>query len=385
MTIVGRDRFMAVIYHRSMSPMQDGTQLLGYSIIDGVNGTSIATGDVSALSPGASLTWAGFTESCALTVMDSDGMLSLLARPNNELSSIGNWVPFLDTVGLKKSISDNFWPVEVNGGRLVCVLLRGGKQHPDASRKPVTTTLKLRMPMATCLSMKSGVEEEASVRANIALDQRKLYDDVLVSEGKMDAEDIEEEYDVMCRQVDKITLKLFNTFVTARKVERALDLANRFHIEKTFDIAVMAADRMNLGRLCEKLEEMKNQKFPPLDADFGDEGSYDSGMDERRSDSFDDKPKITSRQQLAEMQRISPDALHTPQKGRSGHSTDEDSPPAESLKRKFDDDNFNKSTKRRANPFAKKRFESPAKGIMKFASPSRPTLSKARSRPNVRR
>jgi hypothetical protein len=194
-TIVGRDRFMAVIYHRSMSPMQDGTQLLGYSIIDGVNGTTVATGDVSALSPGASLTWAGFTESCALTVMDSDGMLSLLARPNNELSSFGNWVPFLDTVGLKKSISDNFWPVEVNGGRLVCVLLRGGKEHPDAARRPVTTTLKLRMPMATCLSMKSGVEEEASVRANIALDQRKIYDDVLVSEGKMDSEDIEEEYD----------------------------------------------------------------------------------------------------------------------------------------------------------------------------------------------
>mmetsp|Transcript_11471 Transcript_11471/g.19540 ORF Transcript_11471/g.19540 Transcript_11471/m.19540 type:complete len:1185 (-) Transcript_11471:118-3672(-) len=383
-TIVGRDRFMAVIYHRSMSPMQDGTQLLGYSIIDGVNGTTVATGDVSALSPGASLTWAGFTESCALTVMDSDGMLSLLARPNNELSSFGNWVPFLDTVGLKKSISDNFWPVEVNGGRLVCVLLRGGKEHPDAARRPVTTTLKLRMPMATCLSMKSGVEEEASVRANIALDQRKIYDDVLVSEGKMDSEDIEEEYDMMCRQVDKITLKLFNTFITARKVERALDLANRFHTEKTFDIAIMAADRMSLGRLCEKLEEMKNQKFPPLDEDFGDEGSYDSGMDERRS--VEDEPKITSRQQLAEMQRISPDALHTPQKGRSRHSTDEESPPAESLKRKFDDDEANKSSKRRVNPFAKKRLESPAKGIMKLPlSPARPTLSKAKSRLNARR
>eukprot|EP00986_Skeletonema_menzelii_P009168 scaffold4092_cov150-Skeletonema_menzelii.AAC.3 len=385
-TIVGRDRFMAVIYHRSMSPMQDGTQLLGYSIIDGVNGTTVSTGDVSALSPGASLTWAGFTETCALTVMDSDGMLSLLARPNNELSSVGNWVPFLDTVGLKKSISDNFWPVEVNGGRLVCVLLRGGKEHPDAARRPVTTTLKLRMPMATCLSMKSGVEEEASVRANIALDQRKLYDDVLVSEGKADSEDIEEEYDMMCRQVDKITLKLFNTFITARKVERALDLANRFHTEKTYDIAIMAADRMNLGRLCEKLEDMKNQKFPPIDEGFGDEDSYDSGMDERRSDRFDDEPKITSRQQLVEMQRISPDALHTPQKGRSGHSTDEETPPAESLKRKFDDDEANnKSSRRRVNPFAKKRLESPAKGIMKMPlSPARPTLSKAKSRPNRR-
>eukprot|EP00985_Skeletonema_marinoi_P025652 scaffold19027_cov75-Skeletonema_marinoi.AAC.1 len=113
---------------------------------------------------------------------------------------------------------------------------------------------------------------------------------------------------------------------------------------------------------------MKNQKFPPLDEDFGDEGSYDSGMDERSS--VEDEPKIISRQQLAEMQRISPDALHTPQKGRSGHSTDDDeeSPPAESLKRKFDDDEANKSSKRRVNPFAKKRLEFPSKGDYEAAS-----------------
>ena len=385
-TIVGRDRFIAVIYHRSMSPMQDGTQLLGYSIMDGVNGTTIATGDLSALSPGASLTWAGFTEACALTVMDSDGMLSLLARPNSEMmSSHGNWVPFLDTVGLKKSISDNFWPVEVNGGRLVCVLLRGGKEHPDPGRRPVTTTLKLRMPMATCLSMKSGAEEETSVRANIALDQRKLYDDALVAEGVVDAGDIEEEYDMMCRNVDKITLKLFNTFVSARKVERALDLANRFHTEKTFDVAIMAADRMNLGRLCEKLEEIKNQKFPPLEEeedDFGDEGSYASDVDEQRNDYYEEEPRITSRhrQQLREMQSISPDAVHTPTKSRTGNSTDEETPP-ENLKRKFNGGETTKSTRRRVNPFAKKRFESPAKGMMNLPmSPARPTLTKNKRR-----
>lgn len=384
-TIVGRGRFVAVLYHRSMSPMQDGTQLLGYSIIDGVKGTTVATGDVSALSPGASLTWVGFTDTCALTVMDSDGMLSLLARPNNESSSFGNWVPVLDTVGLKKSVNDNFWAVEVNGGKLVCVLLRGGKDHPDAARRPVTTTLKLRMPMATCLSMKSGAEEEASVRANIALDQKKLHDDIRVSDG-MNSEDVDEEYDTMCRQVDKITLKLFITYISARKVERALDLANRFNTEKTYDIAINAADRLNLGRLCEKIEELKNQRFPPLDDDnFGDDESYDSGNDQRRGSSFDedDEPKITSRRQLMEMQRISPDALHTPRKGRSaaaGQSTDEETPPTESLKRKFDDDVDNKSSKRRVNPFAKKRLESPAKGIMKLPmSPARPTLSKAKS------
>lgn len=149
-TIVGRDRFVGVFYHRSATAMQDGTQMLGYTVFDGIHGTSIASGEVSAISSGASLTWAGFTESCALSLMDSEGMLSMLARQSaSDGGNInGSWVPILDTVGHKKSSHDTYWPVEVHGGKLVCVLLRGGKEYPDAVRRPVTTTLSLRMPFA---------------------------------------------------------------------------------------------------------------------------------------------------------------------------------------------------------------------------------------------
>jgi hypothetical protein len=105
---------------------------------------------MSAMSAGASLTWAGFTEVCALSVMDSEGMLSMLARQSASVegNNHGSWVPILDTVGHKKSSHDTYWPVEVHGGKLVCVLLRGGKEYPDAARRPVTTTLSLRMPFA---------------------------------------------------------------------------------------------------------------------------------------------------------------------------------------------------------------------------------------------
>lgn len=152
-TVVGRNRFVAVFYHRSVSPMQDGTQLLGYSIFDGLTGAVVANGEVSALSSGASLSWAGFTDKCALSIMDSDGMLSMLARyPSSNLSS-GNWMPLLDTVGLKKSMNDTYWPVEVHGGKLVCVPLRG-RDYPDAVRRPVTTALPLRIPLATGLTVK---------------------------------------------------------------------------------------------------------------------------------------------------------------------------------------------------------------------------------------
>lgn len=154
-TVVGRDRFVAVFYHRSDAPMCDGTQLLAYSIFDGLTGATVACGDVSALSPGASLTWVGFNEKCALSIMDSEGMFSMLARyPSSSTANNGNWMPLLDTVGLRKSASDTYWPVEIHGGKLVCVPLRGGREYPDAARRPVTTTLSLRIPLATSLTAK---------------------------------------------------------------------------------------------------------------------------------------------------------------------------------------------------------------------------------------
>jgi hypothetical protein len=84
--------------------------------------------------------------------MDSDGMLSMLVAVENQdkgnKSFSWNWAPMLDTVGLRKSLEDSFWPVTVQDGKFVCVPLRGGNEHPDAARRPVTAALNLRMPFA---------------------------------------------------------------------------------------------------------------------------------------------------------------------------------------------------------------------------------------------
>jgi chromosome transmission fidelity protein 4 len=82
--------------------------------------------------------------------MDSDGMLSMLVPCGaNEMTSTSwEWSPVLDTVGLRKSADDQFWPVSVYDGKLICVPLKGGNTYPDAARRPVTTTLGLRIPLA---------------------------------------------------------------------------------------------------------------------------------------------------------------------------------------------------------------------------------------------
>jgi chromosome transmission fidelity protein 4 len=151
-TMVGRDRFLAVIYHES-EPLVDGTQKLGYALYDGVTGAEICSGSLSAISPRSSLNWAGFTNNNCLTIMDESGMLSMLVAmkaqslPGNNSSFRWAWIPVLDTIGLKKSREDVFWPIHVQDGKLICVPLKG-VQYPDAARRPLTSSLQLRMPLA---------------------------------------------------------------------------------------------------------------------------------------------------------------------------------------------------------------------------------------------
>lgn len=199
-----------------------------------------------------------------------------------------------------------------------------------------------------------------------------------------------------------MTLSLFSNVVSAGKVERAFDLVQRLHSEKSFEVAIQMADRVGHRKLSDRIEEVKLQRYPPIeesDEPFDDSASFD----ERSSGSFaDDEPVIATRQQRLEMsQRISPEGgVSTPRQQRQSHdtaedeiggeySTDAESPPRESLKRKFEQDDAPVS-KKRINPFAKKKLESPAKGIMTMRSPQKLSLSRsstfsAKSRQKQRR
>ena len=145
--MAGRSRFLAVFYHEA-DPLQDKTQRLGYTLWDASNFKIVSEGSVSCISKGATLTWVGFSNDCSLLAMDSDGMLSMLVSCGSEDSAVWGWSPVLDTVGLRKSADDQFWPVTVFDGKLVCVPLKGGNAYPDAGRRPVTSTLGLRIPLA---------------------------------------------------------------------------------------------------------------------------------------------------------------------------------------------------------------------------------------------
>jgi len=152
------------------------------------------------------------------------------------------------------------------------------------------------------------------------------------------------------------------------------------------DLAIQVADRLGHRKLSDRIEEMKLQKYPPIDdydegEPFDDSTSFDSGRRNARSGSFDEETDmVTRQQQLGYSQKISPDGggLFTPRQQTRSYSTDEESPPNDSLKRKIELDNAPVVSKKRINPFAKKAMESPAKELMKVVgSPSKPKLSRS--------
>ena len=153
-----------------------------------------------------------------------------------------------------------------------------------------------------------------------------------------------------------MTLKLFNEIIKAGKVERALSLVHRFHLEKSYDIAIQVSDRMGHRKLSDFIEDSKLQRFPSVEDDdlFDDSNSIGS---RQKSKSFDEASITSDREDQRDVRGISPE-IHTP-KGRHSREvqselTDEESPPRSraSLKRQLEDDRVVPQTKR-PNPFTK--------------------------------
>jgi chromosome transmission fidelity protein 4 len=274
-TMVGRSRFLAVFYHQS-APLSDGTQKMGYTLFDAVEGRIVAKGALSALSTRASLQWVGFSSESSLMAMDSDGMLSMLVS-SADASTHWEWTPVLDTMALRKSTKDTHWPIHVSSGKLICIPLKGGVKYPDVARRPVTSSLGLRLPLARGSLMQVQALEELSIRASVALHQRKVVEQALNPGQEEEEEEFAKEYHALSAQVDKVTLKLFASIVEAGKLERALDLVERLHLERSFDLAMTIADRHR--KLVDRIENVKELKFPVDEEDNAGEESYLSATD----------------------------------------------------------------------------------------------------------
>jgi hypothetical protein len=106
-------------------------------------------------------------------------------------------------------------------------------------------------------------------------------------------------------------LKLFVATLEAGKVERALDLVDRLHLEKSFDLAIRFADHNR--KLVDLIEDAKERKFL-----VEDEVEAEMEFNEESS------PTTAFMDRLAPSSQISPDASHSA-KRTLGHRVDQSS------------------------------------------------------------
>lgn len=123
--------------------------------------------------------------------------------------------------------------------------------------------------------------EELNVRSIMALTQKRFIQEIEFGDGADDDELLKMTAQVVSSIVyfltcalddtwtshdtfqsflqDKLTLKYFSAMVDANKVERALDLVDRLHLEVSYNLAIQLAGRHD--KLADAIERARDVKF----------------------------------------------------------------------------------------------------------------------------
>jgi chromosome transmission fidelity protein 4 len=243
-SMAGSGPLLGVVFHAG-SPVRE-TQNLAYMLLDVGAGRELGRGPVC-LSQGSELTWMGFTSELMLCLMDSRGLISGLSPTFG-----GAWTPLLETGRIEtRNKSDGYWPVGVEEGQFIAVILKGGDKHPSTFPQPVTTALPLEAPIA--------LSEDPEHRAQDAADAAYLPQAALLRQRvKAEAAGISGMGEQLVEkqvQMDKTLLRAMAEQLTRQSVARASDLADRLSLPKSLGLAVTLADRYGFSDLAGRIEQ----------------------------------------------------------------------------------------------------------------------------------
>ena len=254
-TLAAEGQLLGAVYHRA-SP-SGASQVMGYVLYRvGAAGffTKLASGDMP-LAAGSLLSWFGFSSNHTLVAVDSTGVVRGLAAGTG-----WEWVPLFDT-STDPLLADKpltAWVIGVDGDQLMCVLCRNSTPEPKVLSAPVTSTLRMRLPL---LDMKGrGGQEEAVVRDTLRLGHMQWATDVglpLWADGTPEAGDPAASGTpalVRARTgIDKQTLRMIQAACKDERDARALELAARLHLPKSMELAVRVAQKCRRSQLAQAL------------------------------------------------------------------------------------------------------------------------------------
>lgn len=150
-SVAAHNNLIQVAYHSSASTEDQHISLMFIEVV----GLNLRCRNVSVpLSPGAKLTWVGYSDKGSPITYDSKGSLRLYSSRSNV------WIPVCDTTLHTTGASDNFFIVQVSeASQVIRAVLCRGSNYPLTTPKPMVAELKMQMPVCDIESEQSQLEE----------------------------------------------------------------------------------------------------------------------------------------------------------------------------------------------------------------------------------
>jgi len=241
-----------VVLHAS-NPLASGDQILEFLALDMRKKRQTQAGRLP-LSPGATLTWLGFSEAGCLSTYDSEGDLRVYSSEFN-----GCWVPLFRASEERKGTDVNFWMVGLNSTQVFCVVCKAPSVEPQVLPKPVLGIFSTSVPV---IHSDLGADdlENAYLRGILQLTQAHTKA-VEAAVAGCDDEDEEESLLKMEVEVDRCLLRLIAAACKGDKLAKALELSTQLSLQKSLEGAIKVVNAMRLPSLAERLSLILEERI----------------------------------------------------------------------------------------------------------------------------
>lgn len=166
-SLAAHNNLIQVAYHSS-TPSED--QHISLMLIEAIDLTLRCRNISLALSPGARLTWLGYSDRGSPVTFDSVGSLRMYSSRSNI------WLPVCDTTLHAKGASDNFFIIQVSeASQVIRAVLCRGSNYPLTSPKPMVAEIKMQMPVCDIESEQSQLEEALIRYGSFSADDSNKY------------------------------------------------------------------------------------------------------------------------------------------------------------------------------------------------------------------
>lgn len=236
---------LAVIYHQGAARL-DGTQTLGYLLLDCLEGRRLQAGSV-AISPGAQLQWLGFSLSGLLSTCDSTGVVRSLSQDFG-----GSWVPVFDFANITRG-QEGYWIVGLTEDRVQCIVVERKTDVPQVLQPLTHEPHPLAIPVLQSTAPgddKIVLFEEQLMRAQMHLSDREWCEgNGITTEGVAIAKP-SGQWQLDC---DRMLLRIINEDMKRDRCSRALELCSQLHSTDLLEKTLMLASTTGRTALMERI------------------------------------------------------------------------------------------------------------------------------------